>query len=419
MTDMAAEKKKPKGKKPEISGIARTLRDDAEKQFTLSLKKSPVLKEQTTDTLIHELQVHQSELETQSEELRIAQLALAESRDKYLDLYEFAPIGYLSLNNKSLVADTNLTGAVLLGVQRSSLIKARFRKFIVSEDFDLWHRYFDNVLYHEEKQICTLTLKRGDGSTFPARLDGFRIKDSNGVITVRIAFSDISDIRLVEDALRVSNKKLNLLSSITRHDINNELTVLLGYLEMLEMKLPDPPFNEYFYKAAAAANRITVMIKFTREYEAIGVNSPIWQDCRTIVNTAAKKTALGQVILKNDLPADTDVFADPLIGKVFYNLMDNAIRYGGKITTIRFSFKEPDGNPVLVCEDDGDGVVTAEKDKIFKRGFGKNTGLGLSLSREILSITGITIKETGEAGKGARFEMAVPKGAWRMTGRDD
>ena len=158
------------------------------------------------------------------------------------------------------------------------------------------------------------------------------------------------------------------------------------------------------------------MIQFTKEYESIGVNAPAWQDCRTVVDTAAKQAPLGKIVVKNDLPVGTEVFADPLIVKVFYNLMDNAVRYGGKITTIRFFIDKREGDQIIVCEDDGDGVVAEEKEKIFERGFGKNTGLGLALAREILDITGITIRETGEPGKGARFEMTVPKGAWRRTG---
>jgi signal transduction histidine kinase len=118
-------------------------------------------------------------------------------------------------------------------------------------------------------------------------------------------------------------------------------------------------------------------------------------------------------MVNNDLPAGIGVFADPLVVKVFYNLMDNAVRYGGKITTIRFSAEESGDDQVIVCEDDGNGVLTEEKEKIFERGYGKNTGLGLALSREILSITGITIRETGEPGIGARFEMTVPKGMYR------
>ena len=157
------------------------------------------------------------------------------------------------------------------------------------------------------------------------------------------------------------------------------------------------------------------MIQFIKEYESIGVTTPTWQDCGTLVDTAAKLAPLGHVMVKNDLPAGAEVFADPLIVKVFYNLMDNAVRYGGKCTTIRFSVDESEGDHVVVCEDDGDGVNACEKDKIFERGFGKNTGLGLALSHEILSITGITIRETGEPDKGARFEMAVPKGMWRIA----
>ena len=112
-------------------------------------------------------------------------------------------------------------------------------------------------------------------------------------------------------------------------------------------------------------------------------------------------------------PAGSEIFADPLIVKVFYNLVDNAVMYGGKITTIRFSALEREGVHIIVCEDDSEGVPAGEKKKIFERGFGKNTGLGLFLSREILSITGTTITETGGPGIGARFEIAVPKGLYR------
>ena len=226
--------------------------------------------------------------------------------------------------------------------------------------------------------------------------------------------NEVTVRRKVEEALLQASRKLTLLSSITRHDINNQLTIIMGYMDMLESKEHDPNLNAYFQTVSTAADRIANMIQFTKQYESIGVNAPVWQDCRTLVDTAVKQAPLGSVVVKNDLPVGQEIFADPLVEKVFYNLMDNAARYGGKITTIRFSAEEHDGDQILVCEDDGDGVVAGEKEKIFDRGFGKNTGLGLALSREILSITGITIRETGEPGKGARFEMTVPKGAWRF-----
>ena len=190
----------------------------------------------------------------------------------------------------------------------------------------------------------------------------------------------------------------------------------MGYLSVLKKEEMDPTSSGYFQKVSTAAERISAMIRFTKEYESIDVNAPAWQDCHKLVDTAIKQAPLGKVTVKNDLTAGTEVLADPLIIRVFYNLMDNAVRYGGKITTIRFSTLESGEDHLIVCEDDGDGVIAGEKEKIFERGFGKNTGLGLALSREILSITGITITETGETGKGARFVMTVPKGAWRITG---
>ncbi|MEI6841684.1 MAG: HAMP domain-containing sensor histidine kinase [Methanomicrobiales archaeon] len=225
------------------------------------------------------------------------------------------------------------------------------------------------------------------------------------------------ELQQYSTSLARANTKLNLLSSITRHDINNQLTILQGYLEILKNTQLNPSQEGYFQEVTTATQRISAMIQFTRDYEQIGVHAPIWQDCRAIVDRAAEEAPTGQVALKNDITVGMELFADPLVFKVCYNLIDNAVRCGGKITTVRFSVEERDGDRIVVCEDDGTGIPATEKEKIFERGFGKNTGMGLFLSREILDITGITIRETGEPGKGARFEMTVPKGAWRMAGK--
>ena len=149
-----------------------------------------------------------SRLETQAEELRRAHVALEESRDKYLDLYEFAPTGYFTLTDKALIAGVNLTGAMLLGVERGNLLNTPFSKFVAAQDSDQWHLYFIHVREDLEKQTCTLMLKRGDGSAFPARLESIQLTGlSDGVTTVRVAVSDVSDIRNMETALRTANKK--------------------------------------------------------------------------------------------------------------------------------------------------------------------------------------------------------------------
>ena len=110
-----------------------------------------------------------------------------------------------------------------------------------------------------------------------------------------------------------------------------------------------------------------------------------------------------------------EVYADPLFEKVFFNLFDNAVRHGEHVTEIWIRFEQRGYAGVLIVEDDGVGVTKEDKSKIFRRGFGKYTGFGLFLTREILAITGITIQETGEPGKGARFEMIVPTGEYRFA----
>ena len=173
-------------------------------------------------------------------------------------------------------------------------------------------------------------------------------------------------LRKSENSLRQANRQINLMTSITRHDINNQLTALQGYLTLLEKKEPDFLSIGYVQKAATATERIFSMIQFTKEYETIGVNSPEWQDCRTLIETAEKEIHHGHILVKNDFPVGSEVCADPLIVKVFYNLIDNAVKYGGKITTIRFSAEETKDNYLILCEDNGDGIPVADKEAYLR-----------------------------------------------------
>ena len=227
---------------------------------------------------------------------------------------------------------------------------------------------------------------------------------------------DITERKRAEEALQQVNKKLSLLSGITRHDINNQLMKLGGYVELLHDKIPDPSYDRDFSCIEAASRQIASLIEFTEEYEEIGVHAPSWQNVRALASAACRDAIAGQVTCRNDLPAGLEILADPLIAKVFFNLIDNALRHGETFTELRFSCRENNGNRIIVCEDDGNGVAAEEKEKIFDLGFGKNTGFGLAISREILDITGITITENGTPGNGARFEIVVPNGLWRISG---
>lgn len=146
----------------------------------------------SAEELLHELQLQQIELEMQNEALRESQIALEKSRDRYLDLYEFAPIGYLTLTRDALIAEINLTGAALLGEDRNKLINRSFTAFVAPGDRDRWHQIFMHTLQHGERQDCELALMRGDGSPLNAQLDSIHLYKEDEVPVVRLTLTDIS-----------------------------------------------------------------------------------------------------------------------------------------------------------------------------------------------------------------------------------
>jgi PAS domain S-box-containing protein len=241
----------------------------------------------------------------------------------------------------------------------------------------------------------------------PARMTGTdgKLKGFHGVAV------DITERRRAEDALRLANRQLNLLSGITRHDILNKISVILGFLKIAEKRFKDPALVDLLKKMESATTTIRSQIEFTRVYQNLGTQEPQWIDLDTIMPHL-------HVPAKISLSSDVQgvlVFADPMLEKVFFNLLDNSIRHGQRVTEIQVSSHQSGEDLVVVWEDNGIGIAENEKERIFERGFGKNTGLGMFLVREILSLTGIFIKETGVPGKGAQLEIRVPKGAYRFA----
>ncbi len=127
--------------------------------------------------LLHELQVYQIELEMQNEELRRVQVATEEIRDRYVDLYEFAPIGYITLDRSGVISEINLTGAALLGAARKDLLNKRFARFVTSEDNDQWYNHFLEALRRDGRQVCELQLQRPDGSRFYVQITSLKAGD--------------------------------------------------------------------------------------------------------------------------------------------------------------------------------------------------------------------------------------------------
>jgi PAS domain S-box-containing protein len=226
---------------------------------------------------------------------------------------------------------------------------------------------------------------------------------------------DVTELHRARDALGHANDKLRLLSDITRHDIKNKLMILSGFITLAKRADGDPArLSELFEKEADAVRAINSMIAFARDYESVGIRAPAWQNIGRLTGSSITDLPVQNIRVEQCDPA-LEVFSDPLLGRVFYNLFDNALRYGGdKLTMIRVSHREDGDGLLLIVEDNGNGIAPADKAKLFTRGYGKNTGLGLFLSREILAITGITITENGEPGSGAQFLIRVPRGMYRF-----
>ena len=170
------------------------LRLEAEKQLnraTLNLAQ-PSAGEDLLHELIHELSVHQIELELQNEELRLTQAELKRSRDRYVDFYDFAPFAYLTLNLDGLIDEINLAGAALLGADRSKLTQRKFSAFVAASSLEQWQQHLQAVLKSESKLTCELLLKNNSGSSFHAQLDCLGLKNNGKEPVVRIALTDIS-----------------------------------------------------------------------------------------------------------------------------------------------------------------------------------------------------------------------------------
>ncbi len=226
--------------------------------------------------------------------------------------------------------------------------------------------------------------------------------------------TEIQERKRYEDAIELANKKLNTLSSITRHDILNQITALGMFLSLAKEIATDPVVIDHLNNIEQITQLIQKQIRFTRDYQNIGTSSPHWQRVQRVIDNAIADLHFGKAALEADLN-DLEIYADLLLEKVFYNLLENSIRHGGAVTKIRFYFRRDESGVTIIYEDNGVGIPSHAKEKIFKREYYRNTGYGLFLVAEILGITGLAIKESGEPGKGARFEIFVPPGSFRFA----
>jgi len=312
---------------------------------------------------------------------------------------------YVTLNDR-FCQFTRHTREELLGKVDSDIFS--------SDEVGIFQKNDDEVFRTGEENESEETITDAHGTIHTTVTKKTRYTNPAGEQFIVGIVRDITERKMTAQALQLALKKLNMLSSITRHDILNKITMLRGFLALVKVREQDPRLLELLTKGDNAADAIREQLEFTQMYEDLGVQAPRWQEVATLFQSAGSQLPLRGIAIDATVPG-ISVYTDPLIEKVFYTLMENTLRHGGTVTSIRLSAEEiPDGL-VITYRDNGVGIAALDKDNLFQKGFGKHTGLGLFLSREILSITGITITETGEPGTGVRFEMVVPKGAYRLT----
>ncbi|MCJ7490265.1 MAG: PAS domain-containing protein [Thermoplasmata archaeon] len=246
-------------------------------------------------------------------------------------------------------------------------------------------------------------------------LNSRRIMEKSGVAQhILLAVEDVTEKKLMKQVLAETNRKLQLMTDVTRHDIQGLLTIVNGNLELAQMEGDPKAARRFTDSAIEATHKMGAMIQFTKEYQQVGCEKPVWQNVRLVLTNTVVEAPMQGIRIENNLP-DIEVFADPLLPKLFYNLIHNSVIHGERTTIIRFTSEMIDSDLRITCDDDGVGIPAEEKERIFDRGHGKGTGLGLFYAREICSITGLGLNECVRKGDGARFVISIPKGKWRRV----
>ncbi|MCO5384004.1 MAG: ATP-binding protein [Methanosarcina barkeri] len=317
--------------------------------------------------------------------------------------------GYIVVDLTNTIVDINEAALKLAGKKRKDVAGINLKE-LFGEEIDLSQNE-----PHEGDLSKEISLKNGlDTKFFTLSVSPLMTRENADGKLVMI--HDITEIFQYQEALKQANKKINLMSNITRHDILNQVNVLSGYVELISEILPqdirnEPRIGKYLKNLNRSIETIHSQIIFTKDYQELGVVSATWQSISGTAREAAFPFS-GQSLKFSIEESGLEVYADPLLRKAFYNLFDNARTHGEHVTEISISFRRAEDSVVIEVKDDGIGISPAMKELIFEKSVGKNTGLGLFLVRGILSITGMKIKETGIEGEGARFEITVPPGNW-------
>ena len=403
--------------------------------------------------LVHELQVHQIELEMQNEELRRAQDLLSESRDRYSDLYDFAPVGYFTLDRHGLILEVNLTGVALLAADRPRLIGKPFQQHLVKDYADTFFLHEQKVFETGTRQRCEVKLQKPDGTSFDAQLESMAAEDGDGqLIRCRTIVSDITERKRAEETLRHSLEEREKLEAQLRraqkleaigtlaggiaHDFNNILAVILGYTEMTIPAIPEGTrersnLNVVMKAANRAKDLVQQILTFGRtgdmqERLPVAIGPIVLEALKFLRATLPATIQLRQEIS----PGSTTIMGDATqIHQLIVNLCTNAAQamdeQGGllEVSLANAAFETEmacyhgqlrAGSYVkLTVKDTGPGMDAVILERIFDpyfttKGVGKGSGLGLAVVHGMVKRHEGSIVVRSEPGKGTVFEIFFP-----------
>jgi len=399
----------------------------------------PVKNEADVLKLVHELSIHQLELEMQNEELQLAIHAAENAAKQYADIYEeiydFSPAGYFSLNHDCTISKLNLSGAKLLGGNRTDLVDSNFRNFITLETLPAFNDFLQRINETNLKQTCEIRLSiKGNPSNY-LHLEGIEPDYGKKYLVSAV---DITSRKLAEQALHESEARLRELNatkdkffSIIAHDIKSPFNSIKGSSQFLLREFDTLRKDEVI-------DMINQIYLSSGNSLKLLDNLLLWAESQTgLIAAASERIDLAKLVpetiewmrsaaeeknisIQSDIQSGTIALADNyMLRTILRNLVNNAIKFTfgkGKIEIEA----QPKGNEIVISvKDDGTGFRPADLENVFRvdhklmmlgTANEKGSGLGLILCKEFVEKQGGKIWIESESGKGSSIHFTLPKG---------
>lgn len=339
--------------------------------------------------------------ERMEEQLLLAQFSMDKATDMVFWIGQDARIRY-----------ANEVAVDRLQYDRASLMERTFGEIVPHYSKDAWTDLW--MLLKKGRSVSQETpLMRKDGSEIPAEVRLTHL-EFHGKEFVYCTGHDLSERLRMDRALKEANKKLNIYTSIARHDIQNKITVLLAYLGRTRKAITDPVLLDYLEHQEQAAKAIRTEINLTRDFKDMGLKSPEWQNITGIMRGVISRYEQKVLALSADIPS-VEIYADGQLEHIFDRLVGKFIELHTTDPEIRIRHRLGDGFLTIIIEDNGPGYTLEEKDRLFELQSDGSGDRDLFMAHEILSLTNITLAETGDPGKGARFEIRIPETYYRFV----